>query len=521
MWHPLVSCKPGNGYTIGMIAETIDFGPFVLDRRRQVLTRNGEAIPIGHRGYVLLETLLDAEGEPVDKAALMERAWPGTIVEEGNLTVQIATLRKQLGGNAEALIVTVPRVGYRLVAPAAPPERNRTGPPLIAVLPFANLGSEAEQGYFAHGVVDDIIIALSRFKTFAVISRGSSFALRNKAVDARTAAAELGVRYVLEGSVRRMADRVRVSAQLVDAHTGADLWAEKFDGAAADIFEFQDRITESVVGLVEPEIRKAEIERARRKRPENLDAYDLFLRAVPLVYGMDPVGYPVAIDLLSKAAALDPGFALAPTYAAWTYEKWSTLSLPPLTPNDGETCLALARTALASGGDDPLVRGICGWVLFSVGGEASGRDALRQAMEANPNNLVILTLAGAANLWRGSLDTAYECYLRGYQLSPGAADAHWSLSGLGMVETLRGNYEAGIEWSLRALATFNEWPLTYRVLAAAYAQLGRMDEAAAAIKRLREIAPHSTLEQLEVKGLNNRILAGLLPGLRKAGLPER
>jgi TolB-like protein len=505
-----------------MGAETTAFGPFVLDRPRQVLTRNGEPVPIGHRGYVLLEALLDAAGEPVDKATLMERAWPGTIVEEGNLTVQIAALRKQLGGDAEAMIVTVPRVGYRLMAPSPSPEPS-AGPPRIAVLPFANLSSEAAQGYFADGIVDDIITALSRFKTFAVLSRGSTFALREKAADARASAAELGVRYALEGSIRRAADRVRITAQFVDVSTGAGLWSERFDGPASDIFEFQDRIAENVVGLIEPEIRKAEIERARRKPPESLDAYDLYLRAVPLVYGMDSDAFPVAIELLGRAAALDPGFALAPTFAAWTYEKRGALSLPPLGPNDRGICLGLARRALVLGGDDPLVRAICGYVLYVVGGDDAGRKALYQAVDANPNNVVILVLAAYAKVFDRDFDAAYEWCSRAYRLGPGATDAYQSLECLGTIEILRGNYEVGIEFCLRSLATFNDWPFTYRKLASAYAQLDRMEEAAAAVKRLREIAPHSTIEQLICgSGLVvDNITPALVPGLRKAGLPER
>lgn len=497
------------------------FGPFVVDRQRQVVTRNGEPLPIGNRGFALLELLLDASGEPVGKATLMERAWPGVIVEEGNLTVQIATLRKQLGGDTEALIVTVPRVGYRLVLPSPSSDHKPTGPPRIAILPFANLSGEAEQGYFADGVVDDIITALSRFKTFEVLSRGSSFALRDKAADAKTAVAALGVRYALEGSVRRSSNRLRVTAQLVDASTGVHLWAEKFDGAAADIFEFQDRITEAVVGVIEPEIRKAEIERAGRKRPENLDAYDLFLRAVPLVYGMDSGGFPVAIELLGKAAELDPGLALAPTYASWTYEKRASRGLPPLGPNDTDICLVLARRGLALGGDDPLVRAICGFVLFVVGGEPSGREALWRAAVDSPNNVVILILAGANYMSAQLFDRSYECFLRAYRLSPGAPDAYQCLTGIGDGEVRRGNYEIGIEWLQRSLATLHEWPLTYYPLVAAYAYLDRMEEAKAALKRLREISPHTTIERIIESGGRQKYFAGLLPGLRKAGLPER
>ena len=274
--------------------------------------------------------------------------------------------------------------------------------------------------------------------------------------------------------------------------------------------------------MIEPEIRKAEIERARRKRPESLDAYDLYLRAVPLVYGMDSDGFPVAIELLAKAAALDPGFALAPTYAAWTYEKRASRGLPPLGPNDTEICLVLARKGLALGGDDPLVRAICGFVLYVVGGETSGRDALWRAAVDNPNNVVILILAGATYISAEAFDKSYECYLRAYRLSPGAPDAYQCLNGIGDSEVRRGNYEIGIEWLQRSLATFHEWPSTYYALVAAYAYLDRMEEAKAALKRLREIAPHITIERIvESGGRGDNFFAGLLPGLRKAGLPER
>ena len=179
---------------------------------------------------------------------MIERAWPGTIVEEGNLTTQIATLRKVLGHEAEAFIVTVPRVGYRLIAQSAHHIPSVAGPPLIAVLPFADLSGDTNQGYFADGVVEDIITALSRFKNFGVLSRGSTFALKGAPGDPRVLAAEMGIRYALEGSVRRAGERVRVAARLVEAKTGVQLWGDRFDGVFADIFDFQDQITESVVG---------------------------------------------------------------------------------------------------------------------------------------------------------------------------------------------------------------------------------------------------------------------------------
>lgn len=505
-----------------MGSETTAFGPFLLDRDRHRLTRNGEPVPIGHRGYILLETLLDASGDAVSKGVLMDRAWPGLTVEEGNLTVQMSALRRQLGEGADSIIITVPRVGYRLVVPPAQPRpvapRDRDGPPLIAVLPFANLGSSTEDGYFADGVVDDIITALSRFKTFAVISRGSSFALRDKGADPRIAASELGIRYALNGSIRRMGDRLRVTAQLLDAPSGAQLWGDRYEGTAADIFSFQDQITESVVGIVEPTVRKAEIERARRKPASSHDAYDLFLRAQQIVDGPNGERHLEAMALLRRAIELDPSFALARAYAAWVYEQRLALRQPPL--GDRETCVADARAAIALS-SDPLVRGLCGWVLYRVAGELSGLDALRRAAEDNPNNVTILSLAGIGNRRVGALDESYRCYARAYELSPGAPEAYRSLHGQGAVEMIRGNFEIAVDWCLKSLATFNEWSFTYITLATCYANMGRKDEAAAVINRLRQLNPSLTIDRI-VDGVDPQdpYARAVIPGLRKAGLPE-
>jgi adenylate cyclase len=514
------------------------------DIQRGMFGRN-ESVPDDRRiefriGINLGDVIVEGDdifGDGVNVAARLEGiARPGGIAISASVRDQVgdrlALTFEDMGEQTLKNIAQPVRVfevrwdeGSRTAASSARLAGSRTLPdkPSLAVLPFQNMSGDAEQEYFADGVVEDIITALSRFRSFAVIARNSSFVYKGRAVDVRQAAKELGVRYVLEGSVRRAGNRLRITAQLIEAAAGAHLWADRFDGTVEDVFDVQDRITENVVGVIEPEIRKAEIDRARRKPPESLDAYDLYLRAVPLVYGMDADGFPAAIELLSRAAVLDPDFALAPAYAAWTYEKRATLSLPPLGPNDRESCLSLARRALALGGDDPLVRVIGGFVLFTVGGDTTVLKALDQAMEANPNNVVILVLVGAAKLWLHDFDGAYDCYIRAYRLSPGATDTYQSLQGLGSIEVLRGNYEAGIEWLLKSLATFNDWPLTYRPLAAAYAHLGRMEEAAAAIKRLREIAPYSTIEQLiEGSGLHKDTVTPLyIPALRKAGLPER
>ena len=213
---------------------SLPFGLYSLDRGRGELRRGIELLPLSQRGIALLQALLEADGEAVSKAELMEKAWPGLIVEEGNLTVQIAALRKALGTTEDGndWIVTVPRVGYRLLQQQsrAPAAIEHPVLPSLAVLPFQNLSGDVEQDYFADGVVEDIITALSRFKSFAVIARNSTFVYKGRAVDVREVAADLGVRCVLEGSVRRGGNRLRITAQLVEGVTNAHLWAHTFDG---------------------------------------------------------------------------------------------------------------------------------------------------------------------------------------------------------------------------------------------------------------------------------------------------
>jgi TolB-like protein len=495
------------------------FGPFVLDRARKQLTRSGKPVPISHRGYVVLETLLDADGEPVSKDVLMARAWPDMVIEEGNLTVLVSTIRRQLGEDADALIVTVPRIGYRLVTQAEATPADRGGPPLIAVLPFANHGSVAEDGYFADGVVDDIITALSRFKSFGVMSRGSTFALRGRGTDARTAAREFGIRYALEGSIRRMGDRLRVTAQLLDAASGASLWADRYDGALADVFAFQDQITESVVGVIEPTIRRAEIERARRKPAANVDAYDLYLKALPMVYAPGPERHAEAIELLNRAAELDPSFALPRVYAAIVYEARMSLRVPPLGNRDREACLELARSALALGGADPLVRALSAFLLFRVGKDMSALEGLRAAVRDNPNNVLILTAAADGVGVYGALEESIGYHERAYALSPGSNEAYYNLFGLGASHFSLGNYEAAIEWCLKSLATFNDLIYSYICLACSYAALDRLDDAQAMVVRVRELNPALTIKLIE-DGVQDPFAVAVIPWLRKVGFPE-
>ena len=290
--------------------QEIALGPFRLDARSRSLTRDGIPVQLSGRALDILVLLAAAAGETVGKHALLDQVWPGQIVEENNLQVHISALRKTLG---DGWIVTVPARGYRLVVPAvnarSPPISGLDGKPSIAVLPFANMSGEAAQEYFADGMAEEITTALSRVRSFFVIARNSCFTYRGRAIDVRQVGQELGARYVLEGSVRRSGERLRVSAQLVDTETGSHVWAERYDRDLADIFALQDAITEAVTCAIEPAVSGAEQQRAARKAAGNLSAWEAYQR------GLWHLARPTAEDrarareLFVRATELDPVFA--------------------------------------------------------------------------------------------------------------------------------------------------------------------------------------------------------------------
>ena len=498
------------------------FGPFVLSPGKE-LRRDGAVVPLGQRALALLEAMLDARGEVVTKAEILERVWPGLIVEEGNITVQVAALRKELGvrPSGEDWIVTVPRIGYRLLRDAPPVEAlSYSGKPSVAVLPFVNLSGDASRDYFADGLVEDLITALSRFKSFSVVSRYSSFAYKGRAVDVRQVARELAVRYLLEGSVRLSGERVRVTVQLVDAASGTHLWATSFDGEVGQIFEFQDRVTESIIGFAEPQIRRAEIERTRRRWPESPQAYDHFLRALPLFNSRHPADYVKARDHLDRAIELQPDYAEALAYASWSLARQATVSLQELSAAEQERCLELAHAALAVGLDDPVVLALCGHSLLGVGHMiVEGLAAIDRAMAGNPNNAVVLRLAGICNMLAGDTYKAETCSARAAQLSPGAPEAIESLALVGFSRFARGDYAAALQPMEEARTALTDWPPIYWMLTAAYSHLGRLDEARGLLERTRLLAPNLSLKtiQLVVDRSDGR-LVNLTEGLRMAGL---
>ncbi len=509
-------------YCPAMGEQTYLFGPFTLAPGKE-LRRGSEVVPIGHRALLLLQAMLEANGEALTKAEIFSKVWPGMTVEESNITVQVATLRKELGTrpNGEDWIVTVPRIGYRMPRDAAPAEpMDGGGKPTVAILPFVNLSGDASRDYFADGIVEDLITALSRFKSFAVVSRYSSFAYRGRAADVREVARALGVRYLLEGSVRLSSERVRVTVQLVDAASGTHLWASSFDGELAQIFEFQDRITESVVGLVEPQIRRAEIERARRRWPDSPQAYDHFLRALPFFNSRRPDDYVTAREHLDRAIALQPDYAQALAYASWSLARRGTLALVPPSADEAARCIALARAAMEAGHDDPVVLAIAAHSLIAVGHmRVEGLAAVDRALAANPNNVVVLMLAGICHMLTGDPDQAEHCSSRSFRLSPGAPEAAESLAIWGFSRFVKGDYAGAVERMEEARATLSDWPPNYWMLTAAYAQLGRLDDARRLLGQSLQIAPNVSLAGIQViVDRSDGRLSPLAEGLRLAGV---
>lgn len=371
------------------MATILAFGQFRLDTRAKILFHGAEPAMLGQKGVALLALLVERAGSPVSKQALVDAAWPAQAVDDSNLTVQIAAVRRVLedlaGGGS--WVETLPRRGYRYVGPAAdgadalpftPAGLVLSLPdkPSIAVLPFANLSGDPAQDYFADGMVDDIINGLARIKGLFVIARNSTLAYKGRAVDVKQVGRELGVRYVLEGSVRKAGDSVRVTGQMVDASTGAHVWADRYDRRCEDIFALQDEIARSAVGAIAPSVRRAETDRVRRKRPDSLDAYDLVLRVQPDVDSGMPEQVSRALVLLERAIALEPSYALAHGNAAMCHH--CLFLRAGLQETSRAASIRHARSAMLYGQDDAAALTLAG---FSIGMDGHDRAAAFTALE--------------------------------------------------------------------------------------------------------------------------------------------
>jgi adenylate cyclase len=454
-----------------------------------------------HLGDVVEESDGDLMGDGVNIAARLEGICkPGGLCLSGAAYEQVRDRVKETFidlGEKVLKNIARPVRAYRLAGNSACPvlELGSARPalslpdkPSVAVLPFQNMSGDPEQDYFADGIVEDIITGLSHIKWLFVIARNSSFVYKGKAVDVRQVGRQLGVRYVVEGGVRKSGNRLRVTAQLVEAETGAHLWANRYDGDAEDVFNFQDRITDSVVGIIEPSLQRSEIERARRKRPDNLNAYDLYLRALPHTATSMPDGAAIAIRLLEEALAIDPHYVAAHALLAWCHE-WR-FARAGFGEVDKAAGLNHARWVIGSSTDDAASLAIAGFVTILLnGGHEVALNAIDRALASNPSCATALYLAAQVHSIVGHSDKAAAYANRALRQSPFDLLAYEAYLALGNAAITETRYEEAASFYSRAVQSNPNNGTNYLLHAMALALAGRLEEARPLVERGLEREP--------------------------------
>ena len=363
--------------------------------------------------------------------------------------------------------------------------------PSIAVLPFQNMSGDPDQDYFADGIVEDIITALSRNHLLFVIARNSSFTYKGRAVDVRQVGRELGVRYLLEGSVRKSKNRLRITGQLVDNATGAHLWADRFDGALEDVFDLQDRVTSNVVAAILPKLEQAESERAQRKPTESLDAYDLLLRGMVAIRTFTSESLTEASQLFQRAIALDPHFSTAYGMLAWYYFRRYSNGLMADPIKEIPEALRIARRAVELGNDDALALCMGGITLAGIGGLEleAGEAYLDRAITLNPNLAIAWTNGGLVKSWLGKFEVSIEYLMHAIRLNPLDPYIHRVYTGLALSNFCLARYEEAVVWSEKARLAQPNFTIALVAAAVCLVGVGRMQEAQGVVAQLRAIMP--------------------------------
>jgi TolB-like protein len=516
------------------------FEDYALDTDRRELRRGAQQIAVEPQVFDLLVYLVQNRERVVTKDDLLDAVWAGRFVSESNLSTRINAARKAIGdsGEDQRLIHTVARKGFRFVgvvssAPESAGEVAETAKtptalplpdkPSIAVLPFDNMSGDPEQEYFADGMVEEIITALSRFRQLFVIARNSTFTYKGRAVDVKQVGRELGVRYVLEGSVRKSNDQVRIAAQLIDATTAAHLWADRFDRAIENIFDLQDRLTASLVGALAPQLQQAEIDRAKRKPTENLDAYDYFFRGMANLYQWTLDGTNEALRLFRRAVELDPDFASAYGMAAFCYV-WRKVN-GWIVKDAQETGEAgrLARRAVDLGQDDAVALAFGGHTLARLVGDLEGGAAfIDRALTLNPNLAAAWHYSGWTKIWLGEPDIAIEHLAIAMRLSPLDPFIHHRQGATALAHFCAGRYDEACMWGEKALQGGPNYLAGYHIAAASNALAGRIEKAQKITARLHQLDPGFRASSMKDYFPFRRPedLARYGEGLRKTGLSE-
>lgn len=512
------------------------FAGHILDTARRELRHGTEAVPVEPQVFDLLVHLVENRDRVVSKEDLIASVWGGRIVSDSTLTSRINAARRALGdsGEAQKLIRTIARKGLRFVADvrtreadaglasaaAGEPARTAASPPdrpVIAVLPFVNMSGDPEQEYFSDGISEDIITALSRLRWFFVIARNSSFTYKGKAVHIRQVAEELGVGYVVEGSVRKSGDQVRITAQLNDVATGSHLWAERYDRGLSDVFAVQDEITEAIVAAIEPQLYAAENFRAKRKPPDSMDAWDLVMRAMSHYWRVTLQDNTAAQALLEKAIAIDPNYGqahgvLAATHTFSAHMGWADMATP--------LAERAALAAISADSEDPWAHYALACVYMYTRRFEDALAEFELALRLNPSFSLAQGYYGLTLAYRGCWEDGHLAARRALRLSPRDPFSAIYCGIAAYAQFVGGNYDEAMRLAREGIRQRGDFVGAHRVLTAAAAMAGEADLARAALQELRRVQP----------GISLAWIAGNMPirqpaelqqyveGFRRAGL---
>jgi len=475
------------------------FGDHRLDIERRELRRGVELVALPPKAFDLLVFLVQHHDRVVSKDDLLREVWGGRIVSESAITTRINAVRRALGddGTAQRLVRTYVGKGIRFVGPvtempdaAAPivgPVLPLAGKPSIAVLPFQNMSGDPEQDYFADGMVEEIITALSRIRWLFVIARNSSFVYKGRPVDVKQVGRELGVRYVLEGSVRKSHDRVRISVLMIDAISGTHLWADRFDGALSDLFDLQDKVAVGVAGVIEPALQVAEAGRSVARPTNDLTAYDLYLRALSLFFPVTQKGITEALRLLERAIVIDPQYAPALAWAAVCHTRLADDGWAETPEASRRVAKTLAQRALQLAHNDPRVIANAVFILGRWGEDPDAMiELIDRALSFNPSYARGWFVSGLLRTWVGQYDLGIEHLETSMRLSP-REPTGTPLQVIGGAYFFKRDFDTAVSKLLLAIQDNPGVTPAYRTLAACYAHMGRLDDAREVVMKLRTI----------------------------------
>ena len=516
------------------------FDTFMVDLDAACVLSNGSIVNVEPQVFELIAFLVTHRGRLVSYDEIVENVWRGRIISDAAIATRVNAARRALGddGTSQRVIKTVRGRGLRfelLPSDESSGEglNRRAGPgpagdvggieadkPSIAVLPFENMSSDADQTYFADGIVEDIITGLSRVRQLFVIARNSTFTYKGRPVDVRQVGRELGVRYVLEGSVRKAGHKVRITGQLIETGTGHHIWADRFDGELADVFELQDRITSSVIGAIQPSIRSAEVARSRRKRSESLDAYDLYMQALPHVSALDRKSNASGLTLLEQALERDPLYGSALAMAAWCHAQRCVYSWTDDFATDSRKALDLAERAVHQTADDSFALSMLGAAHTLVRNFECAQELLSRAVMHDPNCSWGWNRLGWLHGYRDRAADSIACFEKALRLSPLDPMNFNCHVGIGAAHYIEARHDEAIDWMEKAIAAHPSARWIYRQLVPAYADAGRESDAVDGLRLLLQDYPAMTCAEVRAAMLySEAVMERICGGLARAGLP--